>query len=140
MKVYKNRSNALVNVSIEKYLIDWEKKVSAPQKKVKDLLFPFWKHEIVLEEFRIPGVGKLRVDLMKVSGQKVIIEISPRSSHSFNKFFHGSREGGFLQAVKRDLDKQEWAEKNGFIYCELRDNDLKNLSVDLLKNDFGIIL
>lgn len=138
MKFYKNKSNVEVNVALTKYLIDWERKVSKPQKKVKDFLYPFWKHERVLEEFRIPGSGKLRVDLMKLSGQKVVIEVSPESSHSFNKFFHGSRESGFLASMKRDFEKQEWAEKNGFLYCELRQGDIDNISVNLMKEKFGV--
>jgi hypothetical protein len=128
----------LVNVNINQYLIKWDRKVSGPQKKVKDFLFPFWKNDIMLEELRLPG-SKLRLDLINLT-RKIIIEVSPDKIHTqYNKFMHGSR-AGFLKKLKSDAKKLEWAEKSGFKFIELYDKDLENLSKQYIKENFNIDL
>ncbi len=132
MKLFKLNSNKLVNVPITKYLIDWDKKkVSKPQFAVKSFLKKYWECEYVLEEFLIPG-SRLRIDFLNTTS-KVSIEVSPKSSHSFNPFFHGSRNTGFLESVKRDESKSLWAEQNGFLHIELGDEELKNLTKEMFK-------
>lgn len=131
MKFKKLKGEKEVNVNICKFLIDWNKEVSSLQKKVKDFLYEFWKYDNVLEEFVIPG-SKLRIDLLNLT-QNVAVEISPESSHDYNDFFHKTRVGGFLASVKRDFEKQEWIERNGFIYIELKSADLKNLTKEMFK-------
>ncbi len=104
------------------YAVDWARKVSGPQKAVKDFLRPYWEHGVVLEEFRIPG-SKLRVDLLRLDGARgVMVEVSPESSHSFNAFFHGSLSG-FKASLKRDISKARWAELNDLVYCEIVESD-----------------
>lgn len=122
MKI-KNLYGKEVTVNASKYSIDWEKKVSRPQKIVKDIIRPLWEGSIVCEEFRIPS-SKLRIDLVNFT-LGIVIEVSPKSSHSFNKFFHKNRSG-FLSSCKRDINKQEWCQTNGFIYVELTEQDFGN--------------
>lgn len=122
MKI-KNLYGKEVTVNTSKYSIDWEKKVSRPQKIVKDIIRPLWEGNIVCEEFRIPS-SKLRIDLVNFT-LCIVIEVSPKSSHSFNEFFHKNRSG-FLSSCKRDITKQEWCQTNGFIYVELTEQDFKN--------------
>lgn len=132
MKFSKLNSPAtLVNVVISKYFIDWDRKVSAPQLKVKNFLKEYWETSIVLEEFMIPG-SKKRIDLINISA-KIIVEVSPNSTHlKFNPFMHGSRPG-FLKTIKSDLVKKQWAITNGFHYIELNDEHLKQLSKETFK-------
>lgn len=125
MKVTGLNTSRLYSLKVADYLIDWKREVSRPQALVKQFLYPFWKNGIVLEEVRIPA-SRLRIDLLHL-GKKVAIEVSPSSSHSFNPFFHQNKIK-FGQAVKRELDKQRWCETNGFLYIELTDEDLDNLS------------
>jgi hypothetical protein len=119
----KNLYGKEVTVNASKYSIDWEKRVSRPQKIVKDIIRPLWAGDIVCEEFRIPS-SKLRIDLVNFT-LRIVIEVSPKSSHSFNKFFHKNRSG-FLSSCKRDITKQEWCQINGFIYVELTEQDFEN--------------
>jgi len=138
MKFIKLNTTKLVNVNIQKYKIDWNRKVSAPQKKVKDFLFPFWSANIVLEEFIIPG-SKFRIDLLNLT-HKIAIEVSPRALHvNYNKFMHGNRVG-FLDKLKADTQKMVWAENNGFKFIELYDEEINNLSKNLFEEKFGVIL
>lgn len=125
MKVTGLNTSRLYSLKVADYLIDWKREVSRPQARVKQFLYPFWRHHIVLEEPVVPG-SRTRIDLLNLT-RKVAIEVSPSSSHSFNPFFHKTKVK-FGQAVKRELDKQRWCETNGFLYIELTDEDLDNLS------------
>lgn len=120
-----HKPNIKVNVNVSEYLCDWHKVVSKPQKKVKDFLYPYWNGCVVLEEFRIPG-SLLRIDLLNLT-RKVAVEVSPASTHSFNEFFHKNRFR-FGASVRRELDKQEWIEQNGFKLVEVFEDDLDILS------------
>jgi hypothetical protein len=130
MKFKKLNSNVEIDVNISKYSVDWERKVSKPQKAVKDFLFPHWKLDRVLEEFMIPG-SRLRIDLMNIS-QRIAVEISPDSTHKdFNPFMHKNRISGFLGVKKRDMSKYDWITDNGFKYVLITDEELKNLNLNL---------
>ncbi len=117
-----------VSVNPSQYIIDWEREVSKPQKKVSDFLRPFWKRDLVLCEFRVPG-SLLRIDLLNVT-RKVIVETSPDEVHkNYNPFLHKDRSN-FLKKLKADNQKMDWAEKAGYVYIELDSNEIKNLSVE----------
>ncbi len=112
------------NVPHKQYLIDWSpaKEVSTFQGATKKFLRPYWQHDIVFEEFRIPGKGMLRIDILNVN-KKIVVEVSPESSHSYNKFFHQGSLNRFKDALKRDIAKQKWAKDSGFQYVELIESD-----------------
>lgn len=120
--VFRDSKGRERNVPYKQYLIKWDRarEVSRPQAETKRFLRAYWQNDIVLEEFRIPGTKK-RVDLLNVN-KGIIVEVSPESSHSFNQFFHGSL-AGFRAALKRDLEKEEWARFNGFSFVELTETD-----------------
>ncbi len=121
--VFKTLNGRERDVSIKQYRVDWTpvREVSSWQGKTKAFLRPYWEHDIVVEELRVPGT-KMRVDLLNVN-KAVMVEVSPESSHSFNPFFHGGSLNRFKDALKRDLTKAKWAEVNGFQYVELTDTD-----------------
>lgn len=128
MKLSKLNSDQLVYVNTDDYRIDWDKQVSKPQKKVKDILKSIWEFDAVYEELFIPG-SKKRIDLLNYT-KKIVVEVSPSSTHEkFNSFMHGSRSG-FLKTQQTDNKKLEWAHKNGFTFIKLNDFDIKNISVD----------
>ncbi|MDB4314582.1 hypothetical protein N9955_00985 [bacterium] len=122
MKI-KNIYGREVSINPTKYLIDWEKVVSKPQKQVKDVIAPYWKGNLVCEEFFIPS-SKMRVDIINFS-LGIVVEVSPKGSHGYNNFFHKNRPK-FLSGVKRDLKKTEWILSNDFEYIEIDDEDLKD--------------
>ena len=136
MKVTGLKSSRSYSLCVNDYLIDWRREVSRPQAAVKAFLYPYWHTHIVLEECRVPG-SRLRVDLINLT-RRIVIEVSPSSTHSFNRFFHQNKLA-FGAAVRRDLDKQAWAERNGFQYIELNDDDIAALSPQLFA-DRGITL
>lgn len=138
MKVTKLNSAKVVTVrNVGRYMVDWDRVVSRPQKAVKDFLCPFWRHAFVLEEFRIPG-SLLRIDLMNVT-RRIVVEVSPAGSHSYNSFFHKNRFR-FSDAIDRDLDKEHWSRENGFAYVEVGEDDIAKLSWDFFKDTYDIEL
>jgi hypothetical protein len=138
-KVTRYGSKKLVNLNIADYLIDWSPKreVSKPQAAVKRFLHPYWKTHVVTEEARIPG-SLLRVDLISWTSH-VAIEVSPKGSHSFNPFFHGTK-GAFGAAMKRELGKAEWLAENRFKLVEIFDEDIPVLSRAWFRDKYSIEL
>lgn len=119
-----------ISKNLSKYEIDWDRKVSAPQKRVKDIVYPDWYGDRVFEELLIPS-SRLRVDLVNFS-KMLVIEISPKQHREYNEFFHKNRSN-FLAAQKRDFDKIKWVEENGFTYIEIDQDDLKLSDEEILK-------
>lgn len=142
MKFKKLSSGKEVNVNTSKYFIEWNKKVSSPQKMVKDALYPFWQSHSVLEEFLIPG-SLLRIDILNTT-LRLAIEVSPSSTHTKkNKFFHKSDEA-FLSMIDNDAKKRVWIKDNNFILIELMDEELKEIKEGKIKklflDKYGIVL
>lgn len=129
MKI-KNVYGREVSFNAAKYAIDWDRKVSKPQQKVKEIIAPYWKGNLVCEEMPIPS-SRMRIDLINLT-LGIVVEVSPISSHCFNEFFHKNRSK-FLSSLKRDLAKAEWALQNGFRYVAIDTEDLKNDEVILNK-------
>lgn len=123
----KNIFGREVNVNPAKYRVDWERVVSKPQKAVKDILRPYWENKNVCEEFNIPS-SKMRVDILNFTDM-IAVEVSPASTHNlYNEFFNKNRSN-YLRAQKRDLQKVQWLEDNGFEVVEIFDEDLKQNKV-----------
>lgn len=119
--VFKTLRGQARDISIKRYLVDWGRKVSGPQKLTKDFLRPYWEHDIVLEEAPLVGT-RSRIDLINAN-KNVMVEVSPESSHSYNAFFHGGSLNRFKDALKRDLSKDDYARVNGFTLVTLTDTD-----------------
>lgn len=131
-------SEKLVDVKVTKYLIDWDKKITRGgwrnfgefQFRVKRLLFPFWKNEIVLEEFQVPGIrGERRcsIDIVNLT-RKMAVEINGKQH--FSKGWPHKTDDCFIKQLKRDEFKLKWAELNGFKMIEIYEGD--ELDINLL--------
>lgn len=119
-----------------RYRVDWARAVSGPQKQCKDFLFPYWQHDLVIEEARIPG-SLLRIDLWDVT-RSIVVEVSPKATHGkYTPFFHGS-VSGHLASMKRDLAKVEFARLNSLVYIEIDEPDIQ-LNPEWFKKQ-GVIL
>lgn len=133
-------SNRKAKLNLEDYRIDWEKRddVSRPQTLVKDFLYPYWKSHVVTWETRIPS-SLLRVDIINWT-RHIAVEVSPKGSHSYNPHFHKGSKAVFGAAMKREMGKTEWLEKNGFIVCEIFDEDFAVLSPKWFLDTYGVTL
>lgn len=137
MKFYPPGSNRQISVNVVPDMIDWSRKVSGPQKAVKEFLYPYWKRHVVLEEFTVPRT-RWRMDLLNLT-RKIAIEVSPGQHQKFNPFFHRNRPN-FGAALQRDIKKEEWAIRNGFTFVEIYQEDIDNLSVQWFQDTYGIAL
>lgn len=125
-------------VSYDKYLVKWDEiRGSKAQFNTKQFFKKYWIHDVVCEEFIIPG-SRLRLDLINFT-KKIAIETSGAQHETFNKFFHKNRIG-FIKSVKRDFQKIEWLEKNSITLIEIYDSEVPDLSEDFLLAKFNLIL
>ncbi len=124
---------------VSKYLIDWEKKSKSKlQFNVKQFLKSYWQNHIVYEEFPVYGT-RLKVDFINMT-KKMAVEVHGPQHESFNKFFHGNSRAKYLASIKRDAQKAEWLEKNNFIFIEIYDKDIDNLSRQFIEKTYNISL
>ena len=121
MKI-KNIFGKEVNKSFAKSKIDWNRSVSKPQKRIKDIVKPLWVYQDVHEELYIPN-SKLRIDLINFT-TSTVIEVSPKQHDTYNDFFHKDRQK-FLRSLERDFKKIEWCKMNDFHYIEIGEKALK---------------
>lgn len=130
----------VVNVNVFKWRVDWDRIVSAPQFKIKSILKPYWINDLVLEEAIF--LGRMRFDLININ-KRIACEISPKSSHSYNKFFHRGSKLNFLSALKREIQKEKWLVLNNFRLVEVFDEDvacIKSNAVKWFKDKYDITL
>jgi hypothetical protein len=124
---------------VSKYLIDWDKKSKSKlQFKVKQFLRGYWENHIVYEEFPVYGT-RMKVDFINMT-KKMAVEVHGPQHESFNKFFHGNSRAKYLASIKRDAQKAEWLEKNNFIFIEIYDKDIDNLSRQFIEKTYNISL
>ena len=115
----------LKTIPVHKYSIDWNKEsCSKGSSIVKEYLKLNFKHDLWLEEMRLPG-SLLRVDFLNITRKFAIEYNDTKEGHhnKFNKFFHKHRSG-FLHSIKRDMKKLEILEKNGYVVVEVYKHDL----------------
>lgn len=98
--------------------MDWKgKSLSKFQARVKAFLEPFWRSDLVYEEFPVAGT-KMSFDFYNET-RDIVIEVSPNATHfEFNKFFHKNR-AKFLSQIMRDDDKHKFCEMNGILLIEV---------------------
>lgn len=132
-----NINGRLQKKSVSKYLINWNKKSrSKVQFKTKKFLEPFWKGQIVYEEFPVYG-SRMTVDILNAT-KKLAIEVQGKQHGEFNKFFHNNSRLKYLEGIKRDIKKAEWLESNGFILLEIEEDEVKSLSLEFFLEKFGM--
>lgn len=129
----------LVNKNVSKYVIKWDSKSrSNVQFVTKQFLKPFWKNQIVFEEFPCFGT-LLKVDILNAT-LKIAIEVHGKQHESFNSFFHNGNPANYLKGIKNDFKKSQWLEKNNFKIVEIMEDEVPKLSVNFFKDNFNIIL
>jgi hypothetical protein len=119
----------------KKYLVNWNgKSKSKFQLSVRDFLYPYWKSDIVFEEFKLVGT-RLSFDLYNAN-KKIAIEVQGAQHTKYVKFFHGNRMK-YLEQLKRDDKKFRFCEINDINLVEIYPND--KICEDLFES-FGVIL
>ena len=134
MRLY-NIYGRLVAKNVQKYRINWNKKCKSKiQFKIKKMLEPYWKNNIVYEEFPVYGT-KMKVDILNAT-KKVAVEVQGRQHTEFNKFFHNNSRAEYLQSIKRDHEKALWLQKNDFKLIEITEEEINTHSEEFLLKYF----
>ena len=123
--------------NVKKRIIDW----SAPskskrQREVKKFLKKYWENQVVYEEFPVYGT-RMKVDILNAT-KKIAIEVQGSQHSQFNKFFHNNSRSKYLQSIKRDYQKAQWLEKNGYTLIEIEEKDINKLSYSYFSEQFNI--
>ena len=118
-----------------KYLVKWEAESKSKfQFSVKDFLYPYWRSDIVFEEFKLVGT-RLSFDFYNAS-KKVAIEVQGAQHTKYVKFFHGNRMK-YLEQLKRDDKKLRFCEINNINLVEIYPSD--KICAEFFES-FGVIL
>ena len=133
-----NIRGKLVDKNVTKYRINWDAPSrSKLQFQVKQFLKPFWLAQIVYEEFPVYGT-QLKVDILNAT-MKIAIEVHGPQHESFH-YFHNKNRFVFLEGLGRDASKEEWLELNKFKLVIIYDKEVPNLSKEVFKEKYGILL
>ena len=131
-----NIHGRIQSLNVVKYLIKWDSKSrSKIQFKVKQFLKPFWKDQIVYEEFPVYG-SRMSVDILN-STKKIAIEVQGKQHFQFNKFFHNNSRIKYLEGIKRDFQKAEWLKENKFTLIEINEEEVNKLTKRFFEKAFN---
>jgi hypothetical protein len=101
--------------------IKWNgKSRSKFQKSVKKLLYPHWRHDLVFEEFKIPG-SMLSIDFYNHT-KRIAIEVQGAQHIRYIEHFHKSKSN-FIRQIRRDCKKQEFCDINDIKLIEIYPDD-----------------
>ena len=115
----------------KKYLIKWGgKSRSKRQRAVKKFLRPYWKDQIVFEEFPVAGT-RMTFDFYNAN-KKIAIEVQGRQHTQYVPFFHGNKMN-YLSQLRRDHDKMDFCKLNKIKLIEVYDDD--EISVAFFKKN-----
>jgi hypothetical protein len=76
-------------------------------------------NDVIMEEITLPGSSRsaLYADFF-IQRVSLIVEVHGEQHYEFVPFFHKTK-ANFLLSKKRDRDKKEWCDINGFKYLAL---------------------
>ena len=138
MRLY-NVYGKLQSKQVTRFLVDWDKPCrSKVQFKTKQFLKKFWENQVVYEEFPVYGT-KMKVDILNAT-KKIAVEVQGNQHVSFNKFFHNNSRLKYLESIKRDAQKAQWLEKNGYTLVEIHEKEVESLNKEFFLNNFNIAL
>jgi very-short-patch-repair endonuclease len=81
----------------------------------------------------------MKVDILNAT-KKIAIEVQGRQHTSFNKFFHNNSRLKYLESIKRDAQKAEWLESNGYTLVEIHEKEVDSLNKEFFLKKFKIAL
>ena len=136
MKLVSPSGNVFLIKKPQNYLIDWNAKSRSKfQFNVKKFLEPYWKRDLVFEEFPIPHT-RMTLDFFNFS-TNVAIEVQGIQHKKYSRFFHGNSNYKYLTQLKRDQYKFDFCEKYGIVLVEIYSEE--ELTADFFEKQ-GVIL
>lgn len=91
----------------------------------RNILKELYPGEWILEEVPLKiNKSTLYADFL-IKRHNLVIEVQGKQHKEFNAFFHKTIEN-FRESKKRDIQKQNWCEINGFTLIELYDGETED--------------
>lgn len=136
---WKTATGRLKDVNMTQYLIDWDGDQDSEQSsELADFLYPYWKHDIVCVQ--VPCVGtRMSYDYVNATKRIIIEYDGAQHDKLVLGHFHRTRSD-YVAQIKRDLLKNQLAEKNGFKMVRIKPDDLSKLSREWFKETWEITL
>ena len=89
-------------------------------------------HAVLLEEFPIPD-ERLYIDFY-MPNNSIAFEFHGEQHDTFNKFFHGNKDG-FKKSKSRDVRKKQWCELNNIRLVKIRWGATRDNVIKLLLDE-----
>ena len=125
-------------IATASYKVDWDgKQGSKFAAQVLTWFKPYWRGDVVLAEFPVPGT-KSRFDYVNLS-KKIILEVDGDQHGEYSPHWHKGSRANYLGQIKRDLEKDSIAEINLFKMVRITTADLP-LTKEWLEKTFNITL
>ena len=119
--------------NVENRRVDWSgESKSKFQMEVRGLLFPFWKHNVVYEEFPVFGT-KLTLDFFNAT-KFISIEVQGGQHTKFVPYFHQTGRAAFTDQLKNDRIKRIFCEMNDIQLIEIFWEDKKKLNEEFIES------
>lgn len=117
--------------NIHQYRVDWDgEQGSDYAAEILDLLYPYWKYDIVYAELPVVGTNRLRYDYVNVS-KRIICECDGKQHDDFSPHFHGNSREKYKKQIKNDILKDSAAERNGYQMVRIKPYDLPKIREDI---------
>lgn len=108
--------------NITRYLIKWDTDCrSKIQKRVKDILYPYWAADVVFEELPLIG-SRMTFDFFNAN-KRIALEVDGDQHYKYNPFFHGGERRKFLEQLQRDDKKEEFCSYNNIKLVRILQSD-----------------
>lgn len=134
---WKTASGKLKEIPMHRYLVDWDDDQDSQfSAEVLDFFEPYWQHDVVCAQVPVAG-SKMSYDYVNVT-KRLVLECDGRQHTSFVPHFHTNR-ANFQAQVRRDFQKDDLAERNGFTMIRIRPDNLP-LTKTWLESTFDVTL
>lgn len=121
MKYY-SVGGKLVSRNVHRLKIIWSADSRSKfQTKIKNLLLPIWRNDIVFEEFPVFGT-RLTLDFLNAS-RNIAVEVQGIQHIKYTPFFQNG-ESAYLDQLKRDQKKLVFCENNKIRLVEIFPEDM----------------
>ncbi len=125
--------------NIHKYVIDWnDDSLSIFQWKVKRFFYPFWRANVVLEEFPLAG-SRLRLDFLNLT-DGIGVECDGGQHDDPLHYYNFKSPSKFLEQVRRDVQKDDWCRKNGIQLVRIKESEADQISQEWFREKYNIDL
>jgi len=135
---WKTATGKIKDIPMHKYLVDWDAdQGSVFSADVLAFLEKYWKYDIVCAEVPVAGT-RMKYDFVNVTKMLICETDGAQHDKFIEGHFHRTRED-YKAQIKRDVQKDSLAQKNGFKMIRIKPTDLP-LTKEWFKTTYDVDL